>query len=131
MFRRLRRATGIGKQIDATRLQHFVIRFGGRIMVMECESCGNCYTTVEGCGCQDSENSKECGLREPWCRCDENSMMESARTKRLHAASREMLDALWSALGWIEAEETKHGRPFGAGNAIRAAIKSATGASTK
>ena len=100
-------------------------------MVMECESCGNCYTTVDGCGCKDARNCTECGLREAWCRCDENSMAESARIKRLHAASQEMLEALWSALGWIESAETQHGRPFGAGNAIRAAIKSATGTAVK
>ena len=42
-------------------------------------------------------------------------------------AALKMLDALWSALGWIEAEEVKHGRKFGAGNAIRDAIFEATG----
>lgn len=47
---------------------------------------------------------------------------------RLIAAAPEMLDALLQAQIYIEADEAVHGRQFGDGNAIRAAIAKATGA---
>ena len=70
------------------------------------------------CGCDSDEEV-----------CDGCSMRESIGNKkqRMSDAALKMLDALWSALGWIEAEEVKHGRKFGAGNAIRDAIFEATG----
>ncbi len=44
---------------------------------------------------------------------------------RLIAAAPDMLSALEQALGHIEVDETTHGRPFAAGNVIRAALAKA------
>ncbi len=65
--------------------------------------------------------------------CDACSMIEATerKKKRMSDAAPKMLDALWSALGWIENEEVKHGRPFGAGNEIREAIYLASGVRPK
>jgi hypothetical protein len=46
---------------------------------------------------------------------------------RLIAAAPEMLDALKQALLYIERDEVAHGRPFAAGNVVRAAISKAEG----
>lgn len=45
---------------------------------------------------------------------------------RLIAAAPEMLEALEQALRYIEADECAHGRQFGDGNVVRAAIAKAT-----
>ena len=44
----------------------------------------------------------------------------------LESVAEEMLNALLSALGWIERDEETHGRNFGVGNSIRAALKTAS-----
>jgi hypothetical protein len=46
---------------------------------------------------------------------------------RLIAAAPELLEALQQCLQHIELDESMHGRPFGAGNVAREAIKKATG----
>ena len=46
---------------------------------------------------------------------------------RVLAAAPEMLEALRMCLSWIERDESTHGRPFGCGNAARAAIAKAEG----
>ena len=50
-----------------------------------------------------------------------------AANARLIAAAPEMLEACRQALTHIEVDETTHGRPFAAGNVLRAAIAKATG----
>lgn len=52
---------------------------------------------------------------------------EALSNARLIAAAPDMLDALEQALLHIEVDESTHGRPFAAGNVIRAAIARAEG----
>lgn len=47
---------------------------------------------------------------------------------RLIAAAPDLLEAAYSALNMIEQDECAHGRTYGAGNLLRAAIAKATGA---
>jgi hypothetical protein len=47
---------------------------------------------------------------------------------RLIAAAPDLLEACEQALMWVEDDETTHGRKFGTGNVLRAAIAKATGA---
>jgi len=50
-----------------------------------CENCDKHMVVGEVCDCRKttSHNCKECGLDDRHCRCDENSMMESHRNKRI------------------------------------------------
>ena len=46
-------------------------------------------------------------------------------TAQLIAAAPDLLNACWQALTHIESDECTHGRPFAAGNVLRAAIAKA------
>lgn len=54
---------------------------------------------------------------------------EEVANARLIAAAPELLEALEQACQYIEDDETAHGRKFGTGNAVRAAIAKARGES--
>ena len=54
---------------------------------------------------------------------------ETLSNARLIAAAPELLEALDQARQYIEDDETAHGRKFGTGNAVRAAIAKARGES--
>lgn len=51
----------------------------------------------------------------------------NAANARLIAAAPDLLAACKAALKWIEADESTHGRPFGEGKVLRAAIAKAEG----
>ena len=48
-------------------------------------------------------------------------------TAQLIAAAPDLLEACWQALTHIESDECTHGRPFAAGNVLRAAVAKAEG----
>jgi len=59
--------------------------------------------------------------------CEVSHLTTKLANARLIAAAPELLEALQQCLQHIELDESMHGRPFGAGNVAREAIKKATG----
>jgi hypothetical protein len=64
--------------------------------------------------------------RDGWV-LESNDEQQDRADARLIAAAPELLEALQQCLQHIELDESMHGRPFGAGNVAREAIKKATG----
>jgi hypothetical protein len=60
---------------------------------------------------------------------DQQHREELLANARLIAAAPSLLDACYQALEWVESDEATHGRQYGTGNAMRAAIAKALGES--